>query len=563
MDLTEDATFKRAVEYAKAYVRARGETEITPVSVLLGLHRVLTGDDRPDLPSELQVQAPLLVEATRGLTGYTGSPPPDQSPPLPVSVALRTILAKATDYTMLVEMLVDQPKPGLLESLDAYQIILGRAATWARRAEVSVIPAGPFAVAAYFAYRAGDLANHPGVLWTIALSVEALRELANSNQWTAEDFAPGSPAGFQLEENLRQEVVLSYTGEAQLTTALTAGIAEGHRVLDAWATAIHEAGHAVAAALLIPEDPVIQVTIVPGSRYQGLTRTDGRLFRFTRQKVLNKVCVFLAGGIAVSIKFGLNEMETGWQSDLRQATELVWTMICDLGLDPEFGPINLEWISENLKGSRFKLIDDAQVRLQAILREQHQRTKSLLQENWSQVQAIAAAVLKKRVIGHEEVLEAFDRTHALTHNQDLKIIQSRAIVRDVDFAVSEGEIATQEGPMRHEAGAAIITGESGEKWPVEIQKFRFLYEPVPPTVMGQPGRYRKTVRRFRASQITERRQIVAKKLGVLAGGVGDWIVDGGYGDSWIITGSEFERTYEIVDNPNDEQMSEPPAVKQS
>lgn len=59
----------------------------------------------------------------------------------------------------------------------------------------------------------------------------------------------------------------------------------------------------------------------------------------------------------------------------------------------------------------------------------------------------------------------------------------------VEFATAPCIVQTPEGAVGAAAGDAILTGGSGERWPVARAGFFNRYRPIPPTEEGQPGRY--------------------------------------------------------------------------
>src|SRR5208283_5829914 len=63
-------------------------------------------------------------------------------------------------------------------------------------------------------------------------------------------------------------------------------------------------------------------------------------------------------------------------------------------------------------------------------------------------------------------------------------------VVDVEFAASEGALASAVGVNAFAAGDALLTGSTGDRWSVSRDRFDAKYLPQAPTVQGQAGRYR-------------------------------------------------------------------------
>ncbi|OGY43564.1 MAG: cell division protein FtsH [Candidatus Buchananbacteria bacterium RIFCSPHIGHO2_02_FULL_40_13] len=102
-------------------------------------------------------------------------------------------------------------------------------------------------------------------------------------------------------------------------------------------TAYHEAGHALVAHELPHTDPVSKISIVARGSAAGFTlklpTEDRRLH--SRSEFLEDLAVMLAGQVAERIVF--NEVTTGAQSDLRQATTLAKKLITEYGMSEKMG----------------------------------------------------------------------------------------------------------------------------------------------------------------------------------------------------------------------------------
>lgn len=139
----------------------------------------------------------------------------------------------------------------------------------------------------------------------------------------------------------------------------------------------------------------------------------------------------------------------------------------------------------------------------------------------------------------------------MTKPQDLfssgKVLNvcKRAIPVAVRFAVDGGVISTVEGPVEYMVNDAILTGVVGESWPVARKKFDARYEPLPGTVAGQAGNYKKRPLLVRATQLVAP-LTVAINRGLLQGKIGDWLVEYEHDDYGIVQKEIFEQTYDIL-----------------
>ncbi|MBW3661775.1 MAG: ATP-dependent zinc metalloprotease FtsH [Actinobacteria bacterium] len=109
--------------------------------------------------------------------------------------------------------------------------------------------------------------------------------------------------------------------------------------------AVHEAGHALTAALQPEADPVSKVTIMPTRKALGNTQQlpleDQRLH--AESYLDAKLTVLLGGRAAEHLVLG--EGSTGGAQDLRGATALAMKMVSEFGLSPRLGPVG--WASQN------------------------------------------------------------------------------------------------------------------------------------------------------------------------------------------------------------------------
>ncbi|HEX5267196.1 MAG TPA: cell division protein FtsH, partial [Acidimicrobiales bacterium] len=105
------------------------------------------------------------------------------------------------------------------------------------------------------------------------------------------------------------------------------------------AVAVHEAGHALVAALSEHADPVAKITILPRGAALGVTEqlptTERHLYPVSY--LTDSLAVRLGGRAAEVIVLG--EASTGAANDLAGATDLATRMVREWGLSAEVGPI--------------------------------------------------------------------------------------------------------------------------------------------------------------------------------------------------------------------------------
>ncbi len=106
-------------------------------------------------------------------------------------------------------------------------------------------------------------------------------------------------------------------------------------------TAYHEAGHALVAWELPGTDPIHKVSIIPRGVAMGVTQLlpeEDRHY-YPKTYLMNRLSVALAGRVAEKIVF--NDVSSGAQNDLKEATSLAEKMVAQWGMSDKVGPLNL------------------------------------------------------------------------------------------------------------------------------------------------------------------------------------------------------------------------------
>ncbi len=120
----------------------------------------------------------------------------------------------------------------------------------------------------------------------------------------------------------------------------------------------------------------------------------------------------------------------------------------------------------------------------------------------------------------------------------------KPVAVEVEFAAADGVCKTLEGEVQYNAGDALLTGSHGEHWPVRRDLFGSTYEPIPPTRVGQNGRYRKLPAVAHALRLTEFFDIPASwQRETLHGRPGDWLLRYADGSFGIVQDEIFRETY--------------------
>ncbi len=177
-------------------------------------------------------------------------------------------------------------------------------------------------------------------------------------------------------------------------------------------TAYHEAGHALLANMLPDLDPLHKVTIIPRGVALGATMQLPKKDRYTirRRHLLGNVKMLLGGFVAEQIF--CDDVSSGSQNDIKNATELVRLMVCELGMSSEVGPINYgishdtvflgrEFTGpKNYSEATAQKIDEE---VKKIITQQYDEARSLILDNREKARKLAEALLKHESLTGEDV----------------------------------------------------------------------------------------------------------------------------------------------------------------
>mmetsp|Transcript_15427 Transcript_15427/g.20487 ORF Transcript_15427/g.20487 Transcript_15427/m.20487 type:complete len:947 (+) Transcript_15427:320-3160(+) len=170
----------------------------------------------------------------------------------------------------------------------------------------------------------------------------------------------------------------------------------------------HEAGHAVAGWFLEHADPLLKVTIIPRSSgalgyAQYLPK---EVFLRTQDQIMDIVSMALAGRAAEEIFFG--RVTTGASDDLRRVTELVYSTIQVYGMNSRVGQLAFPKDPNAMPGDKpysdataEKMDEEAR----SIVDAAYQRTLDLIRDKKDDVEKVAALLLDKETITHDDIID--------------------------------------------------------------------------------------------------------------------------------------------------------------
>ncbi len=176
--------------------------------------------------------------------------------------------------------------------------------------------------------------------------------------------------------------------------------------------AYHEAGHVVAASLLPTADPLDKVTIIPRGHALGATEQipEEEHYNLQESYVRDRIGVMLGGRVAEQLMF--NEVSSGAEGDLKQATRLAQHMVTHWGMSDKLGPVAFRRGEEHIFLGRemtqardfsehtAQIIDDEICNL---IKEIEQKVTKLLDAHRAQLTALAETLLEKETLEAEEI----------------------------------------------------------------------------------------------------------------------------------------------------------------
>ena len=177
--------------------------------------------------------------------------------------------------------------------------------------------------------------------------------------------------------------------------------------------AVHEAGHAMVAALSPHADPVAKVTILPAGQALGVTEQLPLVERhlYSEDYLHQSLAVRLGGRAAELVKF--HQGSTGAANDLASATDLATRMVREFGLSSALGPVGYPQggsmyldsggpgLSSRPYAESTQAVIDREV--SRLLREAEERAVDLLRGHESQLDQLASLLIDQETVGGEEV----------------------------------------------------------------------------------------------------------------------------------------------------------------
>lgn len=187
----------------------------------------------------------------------------------------------------------------------------------------------------------------------------------------------------------------------------------------------HEVGHALVSALQKNSEPVQKITIVPrtmGALGYVMQVPEEEKFLNTEAELHAMLVGLLAGRAAEEIVF--DTVTTGASNDIEKATSIARSMVTQYGMSKKFGLIGLQTIeSQYLEGRAVMNCSDvtaAEVdsEVMRILKECYDEALTLLRENRTILDKIAAYLIEKETITGKEFMKIYRKEKGIPEPEE-------------------------------------------------------------------------------------------------------------------------------------------------
>ena len=186
-------------------------------------------------------------------------------------------------------------------------------------------------------------------------------------------------------------------------------------------TAYHEAGHALVAMNVPKADPVHKATIIPRGRALGMVMQlpEGDRLSMSYVQMTSRLAIMMGGRIAEELTFGKENVTSGAQSDIEQATRLARAMVTRWGYSDALGTVaygeNQEEVflghsvsrTQNISEDTSQKIDEEVKRL---VSEGLATARKLLTTKKKDLVAVAEGLLEYETLSGEEIKDLIKGT---------------------------------------------------------------------------------------------------------------------------------------------------------
>jgi cell division protease FtsH len=179
-------------------------------------------------------------------------------------------------------------------------------------------------------------------------------------------------------------------------------------------TAYHEAGHAIVAINVPKSDPVHKATIIPRGRALGMVMQlpEGDRLSMNFTQMTSRLAIMMGGRIAEEMTFGKDNVTSGAQSDIEQATRLARAMVTRWGYSDELGTVsygeNQEEVFLGHSVSRQQNVSEATAQkidaeVKRLVQQGYETARKILTKQKKDLEALAKGLLEYETLSGEEI----------------------------------------------------------------------------------------------------------------------------------------------------------------
>lgn len=179
-------------------------------------------------------------------------------------------------------------------------------------------------------------------------------------------------------------------------------------------TAYHEGGHAIVAMNVPAADPVHKATIIPRGRALGMVMQlpEGDRYSMKFKQMTSRLAIMMGGRVAEELTFGAENVTSGAQSDIDQATKLARAMITQWGYSKELGMVsygdNQEEVflghsvarTQNMSEETARKIDSE---IKRLVDDGYKTARTILTKKKKDLEALAQGLLEYETLSGDEI----------------------------------------------------------------------------------------------------------------------------------------------------------------
>lgn len=183
-------------------------------------------------------------------------------------------------------------------------------------------------------------------------------------------------------------------------------------------TAYHESGHALVGLIVKNADPVDKVTIIPRGFSLGATHFMPKKNRlnYWKKELLDHLAICMGGRAAEELF--LDDMSSGAQQDIAQATKMARAMICEWGMNDKLGTVTYDESNGSnqylgLQGYQERAYSDETAKqidkeVRELLDAAHKRAIQIINENKDKVELLAQMLMEFETLDKDDVKEIME-----------------------------------------------------------------------------------------------------------------------------------------------------------